>query len=231
MHDPFPDFISLDVDHLTGSSRLDQPVAVCDLTFTVQSGMAVEMTVPQSLVEWVPDVLTGLLKPESGRVQFKGRNRNDLISHNEGSLLAGVRRVFSGTAWISNLSLLENILLPAEWNHPGSMPALMDDVTRMAGQAGLAHIPPVRPHQATEQNLWDCQWIRAMLGNPLIILVEQSRDNGFKLPSFVVPRMNACLARGGAVLWIKAMEAGALPAVSANWTSIPVTTRHEKGGG
>ncbi len=230
MHDSFPDFISLDVEHLTGSPRPDLPVGVYDLSFTVQPGMAVEMTVPPSLVEWFPDVLTGLLKPESGHVQLKGRNKNDLMSHNEGNLLAGIRRVFSGTAWISNLTLLENILLPAEWNYPGSMPALMEEITRMADQAGLSHIPPVRPHQAAEHILWDCQWIRAMLGNPLILLVEQSRDNRFKLPAFAVPRMNACLERGGVVLWINAMEAGALPTLSVNWTSIPVATSRKKGG-
>lgn len=155
---------------------------------------------------WIPavgDLLCGLLAPASGQVEFEGRPWTGGGAGAQAARRARIGRVFSGTAWIGNLDVDENVAL-AQLYH-GDRPtadlrAAADDLARRFGLTGL---PAGRPAWADPRDLQTAQWVRAWLGKPaLFILEEPAAGVTPRAADALCAALRESLAAGEAAVWI-----------------------------
>ena len=156
------------------------------------------------------DLAGGLLDPQAGAVIFDGEDWADL-SPDRGAAQRGLlRRVFDHGGWLSNLDVDENIILAQRFHAARADADLHDEAGRVAAALGLAEIPRVRPALLPRHELRRLQWVRAFMGEPALLLLEEPLRG---LPSAWTPpllrHLQAWRERGGAVLWLAADPAEA----------------------
>ena len=87
----------------------------------------------------------GLEEPEAGEITFRGRHWEEMSVPELEENRAAIGRVSSGSAWLSNLDLDENILLPASYHHRRSLKASRARAEKLAETFGLNGLPQRRP--------------------------------------------------------------------------------------
>ena len=82
------------------------------LNLTLQEGDAVLLeTAANKTTRLVAPVLLGLHEPPAGQVLFCGQSWTDMSVSEACRARGKTRRVFAGEGWVSNLSIVENIML------------------------------------------------------------------------------------------------------------------------
>ena len=153
------------------------------------------------------DLAAGLLDPAEGRVLFQGEAWTAMSPKQVLQWRAQIGRVFDGHGWISNLNVNENVTL-AQRHHTRRPDAeILAEAEALARAFGLNELPKVRPALAAHQDLRRAEWIRAFLGQPVLVLLERPMQG---VPLEFLPRLlgavqEAC-ARKAAVLWLAAPE-------------------------
>ncbi len=186
---------------LPATSRYDQPIR--EISFTLADGEAL-------LLEWrdeqgwptLADAAMGLLNPAAGRVQFAGRAWEEWAPDDAATLRSRIGRVFVDHAWISNLDVDENITLAQR--HYGADPAtIYAKALEVAARFGRAELPVSRPAWISRRDAEICQWIRALLAEPrLLILEEPTRDVSDDECEQLVAAVALEREKGASVLWI-----------------------------
>lgn len=158
---------------------------------------------PQRGREFLPlaDAALGLLPPKSGQVLWRGRAWSDYSVDEQLGARQRFGRVFWGEAWISNLDLWDNVLLPRR--HHSRLPDVQIEAqTRVwAAKFGLEDIPRRRPSLVPLAIRRVSEWVRAFADEPDVLLLEApTRD----APDEAVERLRTAIAesarRGAAVL-------------------------------
>ncbi len=149
------------------------------------------------------DVAQGLILPASGEVRFQGKDWSERFPVSAAAARGRIGRVFRRGGWISNLNVDENITLPLR--HHTDLPP--EEIRRLAEetgkQFGLAALPEERPALCPRSILKRAAWVRAFLGAPaLIILEEPLRDAYSEMLHLLMEGIAAALLRGAAVLWV-----------------------------
>jgi len=149
------------------------------------------------------DAAEGLIEPDEGSVAFMGERWPEMTPDRELALRARIGRVFYGHGWISNLNVLENLILAQRHHTSRPDPEIMAEAQDLARSFGLREVPAGRPALVLQRDLRRAEWIRAFLGQPALILLER--------PMFGVamehrPKLIRAVedgrTRGAAVLWI-----------------------------
>ncbi len=148
------------------------------------------------------DAAEGLVEPDSGAIRFLGEDWRSLGPDRAAACRGQVGRVFEQHGWISNLDMDENITLSQRHHTSRPEEEIVREAEQLAREFGLHELPRVRPAVLKQSELRRAEWIRAFLGAPkLVILEDPTRD----APSGAIPLLagaveRAC-ARGAAVLW------------------------------
>lgn len=155
----------------------------------------------QSVVP-VGDLAEGLLVPDSGTVSFMGTDWQDLEPIRQSRARGRIGRVFDQHAWISNLTVHENIVLAMR--HHSDLPdsEIEERAAALAEKAGLRDLCDQRPEFVKQIDLQKAQWVRAFLSGPALVLLERPtadvpRDAVVPLADLIA----AASARGAAVVW------------------------------
>jgi phospholipid/cholesterol/gamma-HCH transport system ATP-binding protein len=148
------------------------------------------------------DAAEGLVKPESGHVEFLGKSWGAAGIWQAAEMRAKIGRVFDESGWLSNLDVVENVTLAERHRAARPVGEIEGEADKLARAFGLPGVPAGRPAWAPRDNLRRAQWIRAFLGRPLLVLLERpmagvSREYRERLADAV----GAARARGAAVLW------------------------------
>jgi phospholipid/cholesterol/gamma-HCH transport system ATP-binding protein len=149
------------------------------------------------------DLASGILWPDGGEAKFRGRSWRQMLPTRTGRERGCIGRVFQGKAWVSNLNVDENILLPQL--HYSSLPTaeLNMEAEKLAKQFGLAGLPTSRPAATSAPDLTRAALVRAFLGRPDLLLLDCPEQS---LTGQIVPPLllaiNAARGRGAAVLWL-----------------------------
>ena len=149
------------------------------------------------------DAAQGLLVPDQGGVYFLGKNWSDLRPAAAASARHRIGRVFRGGGWISNLNIDENITLGQR--HHTHLP--VDEIYREAEKLGvffgLKSLPVSRPAHVRRSLLRRSGWVRAFLGDPKLILLEDPLKDAYTdVLHYLMRGIAGALARGAAILWI-----------------------------
>lgn len=120
-------------------------------------------------------ILSGLDRPERGRVSIEGRDITDL----DEDALAPIRNntfgfVFQSFHLVPSLSALENVMFPAELK--GDKEARTKALA-LLDRVGLAHRVDSYPHQLSGGEKQRCAICRSLINNPRIIFADEPTGN------------------------------------------------------
>ncbi|MDD5678708.1 MAG: hypothetical protein PHW60_12095 [Kiritimatiellae bacterium] len=149
------------------------------------------------------DLAEGLLDPEEGCVSFQGAAWTAMPPEQVLRRRAQIGRVFDGRGWISNLNVNENVTLSQRHHTRRPNAEILAEAEALARAFGLNELPKIRPALVAPKDLRRSEWVRAFLGQPLLVLLERPMQG---VPPEHLPRLlsvvqEAC-AREAAVLWL-----------------------------
>jgi ABC-type ATPase involved in cell division len=160
----------------------------------------------------VASLLLGLNQPVAGSIRFCGGNwqGTDYARHFE--MRSRIGRVFAGSAWIQNLTIVENISL-ALLHRRVKLSRVKDQIDFWLNRVSGHHASTVRnslrqrPAFVSEPILQICQIVRAFIVQPLFLLLESPlRFLPEELHDPLRNEIDAFNARGAATLWFDSQK-------------------------
>lgn len=149
------------------------------------------------------DICTGIIGPHSGSVSFLGRNWAKLPPDRANALRGRIGRVFNTGNWVNHLSLMNNILLAQHHHTRRSDRQLWGEAGRLAEQFGLPGLPLGLPDDLTAADLRRAACVRAFMGQPLLVLLEEPTSGIFlEIISALMGAVREARERGAAVIWL-----------------------------
>jgi len=149
------------------------------------------------------DIAQGLIVPDRGGVYFMGKNWKEMRPGAAAAARHRIGRVFQGGGWISNLNVDENITLSQR--HHTNLPSeeIYREAEKLGVFFGLKNLPHSRPAHVGRSLLRRSGWVRAFLGNPELILLEDPLKDAYtEVLHYLMKGIAGSLSRGCAVLWI-----------------------------
>jgi phospholipid/cholesterol/gamma-HCH transport system ATP-binding protein len=148
------------------------------------------------------DLCGGLIAPVSGHVRLLGRDWQDLPADYAAALRGRIGRVFTTGAWVPFIDVATNILLPALHHTSRDRQELRREALALSHEFGLPGLPLDRPEDLAPADLSRAALVRAFLGEPLLVLVEDSSNQSLSRLAAALSRVAATCDRGGAVMWL-----------------------------
>jgi len=195
---------------VTVRQRRRRRIELSDVTLRLEPGELVFIRVARAApCPPLADVAEGLDEAAPGEVRFEGLAWSDHYPRQSAVRRGRIGRVFDGWGWISNLDVLENVLLAADYHgRAADHPRLVEKAQRLAQRAGLAEIPRDRPAFVSAADLRRAQWVRALLREPALLLLE--RPTRGVPPDGLEPlcqMVDQARQRGAAVVWLTSQDA------------------------
>lgn len=144
----------------------------------------------------------GTTTPRQGDVKFLGSSWAKVPYGKQMTMRSQVGRIFESRGWISNLSLSDNLkLMP---RHHTALPesTIQDHIDALTHRFKI-DLPTTRVAYVPEHLLRICQWIRAFLSNPKMLVAQSPLS---KVPdnyhSSFLDAEHEHRKNGGATLWV-----------------------------
>ena len=167
------------------------------------------------------DACAGIIEPSSGAVSFLGRNWAELPPDVANALRGRIGRVFKTGNWVKHLSLMDNILLPQHHHTRRATRHLCDEAGQLAEQFGLPGLPLGLPGDLTAADLQRAACVRAFMGRPALVLLEEPTSGIFlEIISALMRAVRMARERGAAVIWLTRKD------LIWNDRTLPVTQRY-----
>lgn len=164
---------------------------------------------------------SGIFSPTSGRIFFLGRNWPELPPDEANALRGRIGRLFRTGNWINQLSVLDNVLLSQRHHTRRSVRRLRDEAGKLSQQFGLPGLPLNMPGELTAADLQRAACVRAFLGRPLLILLEEPTSGIYlEIISALMAAIREARERGAAVIWLTQKD------LIWNDQTLPVTQRY-----
>lgn len=191
---------------ISASAAYDAPMR--NISFHLEEGHLMLVRVDEAS-DHLPlaDAAQGLITPGSGAVRFLGEEWWKMGARREAMMRGKTRRIFESEGWISNLDVIENLLL-SEYHHSHRSTAeLTAEAETLARSFGLPGIPAGRPVRLHAAMLRKLEWVRAFMGRPELIIMDRVAL-GVARPdiALLIGAVRAALGRGTAVIWITLEE-------------------------
>jgi phospholipid/cholesterol/gamma-HCH transport system ATP-binding protein len=149
------------------------------------------------------DVACGLVMPMKGAAKFLGHDWSSLTPDRANAMRGRIGCALDDRAWLPHLTMRENILLPQLHHTRRSVHEIEEEAVGLAVHFGLPGLPLGLPKQYRQGELRRSLCIRALLGEPYLILLGRSVADDD--PRILGPLLNALCAtreRDAAVLWV-----------------------------
>jgi phospholipid/cholesterol/gamma-HCH transport system ATP-binding protein len=148
------------------------------------------------------DATEGLVPPAQGTVSFLGDNWQNLSADRAASQRGKIGRLFEDEGWISDIDVNENIMLAQCHHTRRSENDIIDEALKLSRMFGLPGLPRGRPDSMRRWDLRKAACIRAFMGQPTLIILEQPVRGVYA--DFMAPLLSAVQSartRGAAILW------------------------------
>ncbi len=188
--------VSITADSASGPNlcNLDSTLAAGDLVMTF-----LEQEPARSLLA---DVAEGLVAPAQGVVTFLGEDWQTMTPDRTAEQRGRIGRVFEGECWLSDLDVDQDITL-AERHHTRRMREDIEaEAIQLCQDFGLPDMPRGRSSGVRWQDLRKAACVRAFLGTPVLILLENPTSGlSADILAPLLKTVHAARQRGAAVLW------------------------------
>jgi phospholipid/cholesterol/gamma-HCH transport system ATP-binding protein len=188
---------------VTIRSGMDYETGLSDVSFALSRGDLFVVRIEREN-ERLPlaDAMQGLAGINSGSVSFMGEDWDDLPADRAAAQRGRIGRLFDDEGWISDLDVEENILLSQLHHTKRTEAEIIDEALGLARIFGLPGLPRGRAENVRRWDLRKAACIRAFLGRPELIIIEQP-VRGLYI-DLIAPLLNAVQSarrRGAAALW------------------------------
>jgi phospholipid/cholesterol/gamma-HCH transport system ATP-binding protein len=148
------------------------------------------------------DAATGLVPPSQGSVLFLGEDWRAMSADRAAAHRGRVGRLFEDEGWVSDLEVDQNIMLAQRHHTRRSEEEIAEEALQFARIFGLPGLPRGRPVSVRRWDLRKAACMRAFLGQPILIILEQPvRGVYADLMAPLVNSVQSARSRGAAVLW------------------------------
>lgn len=150
----------------------------------------------------VGDACSGMMLPTQGRCLFAGRSWQSQDPRTVSAMRAGIGRGGAAAPWLPFLSVADNVLL-AQMHHT-KRPAeeLIEQAATLARGLGLPGLPTDMPAEVGSSDLHRAGIVRAFMGRPKLVLLEQADARDPQLVPLLVNRILVAQRHGAAVIWV-----------------------------
>lgn len=178
------------------------------VSFRLRAGELMLVTVPKGHGHSpLADVAEGLVLPEAGSVRFGGNDWAETAPEAAALLRGHIGRVFDQPGWLSNLDVNENITLSQRHHTERPAPEIEQEAEALARGFGLPGLPRVRPALLRRSDLRRAEWVRALLGRPWLVLLEQPmRDVYAAALTSLLDALDRARDAGAAVMFMTVSE-------------------------
>ncbi len=197
------------------------------------AGPAWSFTVPRGGALWIPDGgdaglawldwLTGIESPPAGVVFWKGVEWRQRGPDEAAAERGRMGCVFAAGGLLANLDMDENAWLPARCHRRAGA---AEAIEKWARFFHCWPLPQERAPAVRERDRRRIQWIRALAGNPEMLIVERPlRDVPGDDRALFLQAVREARAGGGAVVWLdETMDAETQAALEPLVRAGPKTT-------
>jgi phospholipid/cholesterol/gamma-HCH transport system ATP-binding protein len=194
----------LQFDRVAIESHALYESALCDVSFALGPGdLMLVLLDAEHLLLPLADAAQGLVPPLQGRITFRGEDWQTLPADRAARHRGHIGRIFPEAGWVSNLDIDENITLAQRHHTRRPVPAITDEAATLSRQFGLPGLPLGKIVQLRRQDLQKAACVRALLGEPVLIIAEDPTRHVYA--DIIAPLVNMLFAarqRGAAVLWV-----------------------------
>jgi len=198
-----PDKPILQVDAVTVEGATAHITALTELSFELNAGELL-VVVPERHVDTVSlyDVAAGLIAPDRGTVCFDGGDWQRMGLFDQSAVRGRIGRIFEVEGWVSNLNIFENIALSQRHHTTRPDGELREAIGRLCERIGLRDCLAERPHALARGERRRAQWVRALLGQPdLLLLNAPLLDVRVDDQAVLFELLAEARGRGTAVMW------------------------------
>ena len=143
----------------------------------------------------------GLIAPSAGRILFMGDDWQQIGPDQAATRRAKIGRIFETGGWISNLNVTENVALGQLHHSKRPATAIREEAETLAVSFGLDGVPTNRPTWVPPEELCRAGWVRALLGEPDLLLFERPlHEVRPEIVKLLVDAVGAALDRGAAAI-------------------------------
>jgi ABC-type lipoprotein export system ATPase subunit len=161
-------------------------------------------------------MIQGLSHPLSGQVLFEQKSWLQTNIEQQFYMRSRIGRVFDGRAWINNLNVTENVTLRAQ-HHAFPAAKLQQQIDGWSNRLGVPELTRERPAFVEASVLQQYQWLRALIGDPLLVILERpmkTLDSDKIEP--LVNSINEIRNQSAAVIWFAGSDYETEQAFSGN---------------
>lgn len=145
----------------------------------------------------------GLIPPAHGTAEFEGQDWQSMSPTRVSLARSRIGRVFDTGGWVSNLDVVENVILARRHHRRESIGRLTAKADDLARRFSLERVPRERPSDVAPVELRKSQWVRALLGEPVLVLLERPlRGVPGSGVAALRKEIGTALDRGAAVVWL-----------------------------
>ena len=178
--------------------------AVWNITFNLAPGEMLLICLDKEHLSLpLADAAEGLLLPSHGQVTFLGEDWRTMSADRAAWHRGKIGRVFETEGWLKELPVDENIILSQRHHTDRPDREIIEEATRLARMFGLPGLPRGLPATVRRQDLRKAEIIRALLGQPILIIFENPTRGIYA--DIIAPLVNAVQTarkRSAAVIWI-----------------------------
>ena len=193
----------LNISDLTIESSSHYETGLGDVSFELKSGELLLLHIEREN-ERLPlaDATEGLVAPARGSVLFLGEDWQGMSADHAAAQRGKIGRLFDDEGWIGVLDVDQNIMLAQRHHTQRTDKDILEEALKLAGMFGLPGLPRGRPCAVRRWDLRKAACLRAFLGQPAFIILEQPVRGVYA--DLMTPLINAVQSarqRGAAVLW------------------------------
>jgi len=146
--------------------------AICDLSFEVQTGEVLGLMGPNGAGKsTLLNVISGLYKPDSGTVKFKGKEITGFPPHKICHL--GIARTFQIPQPFTHLTSLQNVAVAAEYGRGLGKATAEREAFKVLERVGLLDQKDTFTKDLAAITLKRLELARALASNPTLLLLDE----------------------------------------------------------
>ncbi|MBN2313585.1 MAG: hypothetical protein JXM79_06620 [Sedimentisphaerales bacterium] len=148
------------------------------------------------------DAAEGLISPAQGTVTFLGEDWQTMAVNRVSAQRGKIGRVFEDERWLSDLDVDQEITLAQRHHTRRPVKEIEQEATQLCRVFSLAGLPGGRPSNVRRQDLQKAACVRAFLGSPILILLENPTVGLYAdVIASLINMVHEARQRGAAVLW------------------------------
>ena len=146
----------------------------------------------------------GMAHATRGDARFMNRPWHAVPMEEADAMRGMIGRDFAAGHWLDYLSVAENILIQQEYHTRRPTDELRREAARLASRFGLPGLPTVPPNELSDEDLRRAALVRAFLGTPQLIVLEQTARDTSGLGPALINAVIQAQQHATAVLWLAA---------------------------